>query len=334
MDIYFNGSVDPCFNLAAEEYLADTLDGKDVFMLWRNSPAVIIGRNQNAYTELDLDYASRRGIAVVRRLTGGGAVFHDLGNVNYTFISPRRGGDGIDFARFCGPVVSALRGLGLDASLSGRNDITVNGLKVSGSAQCVRNGNVIHHGTLLWSADLSEMAGVLRPDPSKLSSKGIKSVRGRVGNMRDMLPPDGPLGRDSGAEDFMNYLLESVPGRRAEFTEEQIAGIRKLALIKYSTREWNLGERGDFSCRRSRRFPYGRVEVSFEAANGRIVSMTVTGDFFGERSVSEFARRLASSGTAPEYETVLKACGGIGEYISGATPEDFASLVSGMDTDV
>ncbi len=328
MKIYINGRTDPYFNLAAEEYIADSRPEGGVLMFWRNSPAVIIGRNQNAYTELDLDYASREGIAVVRRLTGGGAVFHDLGNVNYTFITPA-GGEGIDFARFCAPVISALRSLGLDAGLSGRNDITVGGLKVSGSAQCVRSGMLIHHGTLLWSADLSRMAGVLRPDPSKLSSKGIRSVRSRVGNMRDMLPAGPVLGPDSGAEDFMKYIADSFGGVAEDLDAKTVAGTEKLSREKYSTWEWNVGPSKEFSCVRGKRFPYGRVEVAYEADRGRITSMSVRGDFFGRRPAEEFAERFVLAGTRPEYDDVLAACGDVSEYINGAAAEDFAALVSG-----
>jgi lipoate-protein ligase A len=139
MRIIINNNTDPFFNLASEQYLLDS-DVDSAFMLWRNAPAVIIGSNQNAYAEINLDYVEKNGIKVVRRLTGGGAVFHDLGNLNYTFITPHRENSNIDFARFCNPVIDFLKHLGCDASLSGRNDIVVSEKKVSGSAQTVRNG--------------------------------------------------------------------------------------------------------------------------------------------------------------------------------------------------
>jgi lipoate-protein ligase A len=327
MDIYRNDNTDPAFNLAAEEYLADSYAGDGLFMLWRNAPSVIIGRNQNAYAELDLAFAEKHGIKVVRRLTGGGAVFHDLGNVNYTFISRLDDAGTLNFPRFCGPVIEALRGLGVDAELSGRNDITVGGRKVSGTAQCVRGGRVLHHGTLLWSADFSYMEKVLRPDPSKLQSKGIKSVGSRVANLRDLLPEGAPLSRDSGAADLMDYLFSRFGGEPLRFTDGQTEAIAALAEKKYSSWEWNMGSSRGFSCRRSRRFPFGRVEVAFDADRGLITSVSVSGDFFGTRPVSGLEARL--TGVRPEYAAVLEAVPDAGEFISGATAADLAGLIAG-----
>ena len=227
---YRTDVTDPYFNLAMEEYLIDTAGDEEIFILWRNEPSVIIGRNQNAFSELDVSFAREHDIKVVRRLTGGGAVFHDLGNINYTFISPDIDGGSLNFARFCEPIVRALRALGLDASLSGRNDILAEGRKVSGTAQCVRSGHVMHHGTLLWDADFSAMAGVLRPDTEKLAAKGIKSVRSRVGNIRallaelgderqsDVTVPDSVLG-------LGEYLYSSFPGEPVPLSERQFEEI-------------------------------------------------------------------------------------------------------------
>ena len=187
MKIYITDRTDPYFNLASEQYLLDT-ENDEVFMLWRNEKAVIIGRNQNAYAEINKPFVDEHGIKVVRRLTGGGAVFHDLGNVNFTYIVPRSDCPTLDFERFSRPVINALRGLGVEAELSGRNDITVDGRKISGNAQCVYNNKVMHHGTLLFSADMSQMAGALNVDEEKIKSKGIKSVRARVCNLSEYLP--------------------------------------------------------------------------------------------------------------------------------------------------
>ena len=197
-DVIFNSSLDPYFNLAAEQYLLERRDTAPVFMIWRNSPAVIIGKNQNAYAELNEAFIRENDIKVVRRLTGGGAVFHD---VNYTFISPKQGANALDFARFCAPIIEALCDLGANAVLSGRNDIEIDGRKVSGNAQTVCGDRILHHGTLLWSADLSKLAGALKVDPEKIASKGIKSVRSRVANIRDL------IGSEMSATDFIDYLF-------------------------------------------------------------------------------------------------------------------------------
>lgn len=150
MIIYHNDCTEPYENMATEEYLLDSAGKEDIFMLWRNEPAVIIGRNQNAYAEINLETAERKNIKIVRRLTGGGAVFHDLGNLNYTFISSDIENGTLNFARFCDPIIAALRELGLKPEV-GQKILPWTGFKVSGTAQCVRNGHIMHHGTLLWS---------------------------------------------------------------------------------------------------------------------------------------------------------------------------------------
>ncbi|MBR4256441.1 MAG: lipoate--protein ligase family protein, partial [Clostridia bacterium] len=211
MKIYKNEITDPYFNLASEQYLLDT-EEDDVFMLWRNRPSVIIGRNQNAYAEINRGFVTDNDIAVVRRLTGGGAVFHDLGNINFTFITKKGGADALDFARFCQPVIDALRALGVPAELSGRNDMTADGRKFSGNAQCVYNGRVMHHGTLLFDADMNSMAGALNVDPEKMKSKGVKSVRARVCNLREFLP-------DTDVVSLKTYLENSMGENAAPFSE-------------------------------------------------------------------------------------------------------------------
>ena len=189
MKIISHHLTEPAFNLASEEYMLNTSQD-DICMLWRNSPAVIIGRYQNAYAEINLPFVRENHISVIRRLTGGGAVFHDLGNLNFTFISDGKR-SALDFARFTEPIVQALQNLGLQASLSGRNDLTLDGLKFSGNAQCVYTVKgdgaprykTMHHGTLLFHADLSRLTGALCADPEKIQSKGITSVRSRVTNL-------------------------------------------------------------------------------------------------------------------------------------------------------
>ena len=162
-------SLDPHFNLAAEEYLL-TQSKEEIFMLWRNDRSVIIGKNQNAYAELNLPFVEEHNVKVVRRMTGGGAVFHDPGNINFTFIV-NSAEKAIDFVPYTAPIIDYLRSLGADATLSGRNDILIDGRKVSGNAQCVLNGRTMHHGTLLFSSDMSELAGALKVDESKIKSE-------------------------------------------------------------------------------------------------------------------------------------------------------------------
>ncbi len=317
-DVIFNSSLDPYFNLAAEQYLLDSGDTSPVFMLWRNSPAVIIGKNQNAYAEINRAFTDENNVKVVRRLTGGGAVFHDEGNVNYTFISPKEGVESLDFARFCAPVIESLRALGANAVLSGRNDIEIDGYKVSGNAQCVRSGKLLHHGTLLWSADLSALAGALNVDPEKIESKGIKSVRSRVANIRDILKSDMT------ALQFIEFLFSRADLPARSFTAKEKQEIERLCDLQYRTWEWNWGRSRDLSVRIKKRFPYGSVEVSCIAKNGVIESACIGGDFFGVGDVGELCEGLR--GVRLEKTALNFALADSQRYISGSKPEEIAEL--------
>ena len=328
MIIIKNKSTDPYFNLASEEYLADNLND-DIFMLWQNSKSVIIGKNQNAFAELDRAFIDAHGIKVVRRLTGGGAVFHDIGNVNYTFIT-KKGENSLDFARFCSPIIDALRELGVNAELTGRNDIAANGFKISGNAQCTRGNRLIHHGTLLFDANLNEMAGALRPDPLKLQSKGIDSVRSRVTNLRPLLSEQMDTGEF--IDYIENYVTEhSDVAEIRPLTKEEQAGIRLLADTKYSTWEWNFGASKNYSRRERRRFEFGSVEAELELSQGRITSVHISGDFFGTRDICELENLLI--GTRFEFDDIssLLETFDIGNFIAGASALEIASLIMGIE---
>ena len=316
MKIYRNENTDPYFNLASEQYLLDTED-EPVFMLWRNERSVIIGRNQNAYAETDRSFVDDNDIAVVRRLTGGGAVFHDLGNVNFTFIIPKSDCPSLDFSRFCTPVADALKKLGVPAEVSGRNDLTVNGRKFSGNAQCVYNGKVMHHGTLLFSADVSYMSGALHVDPDKMKSNGVKSVRSRVCNLAEFLPSMTVL-------QLKEYLQNSFEGERVRFSDEQIKGIEKLKEEKYATWEWNYGVSKAYGKSVKRRFPFGVVELSYDSDHGVLTDVSIRGDYFGAAPVQELENRLA--GTRLTRSELLAALCDAGEYVHGATASDMADL--------
>ena len=327
MIIYRTHTTDPYFNLAIEDYLTATFDGTDIFMLWQNDKSVIIGKNQNAYAEVNKAFAEENGIKVVRRLTGGGAVFHDLGNVNFSFLTAAKEGTQLNYAAFCDPIIRALRKLGIDACLSGRNDILANGLKVSGNAQCVRGGCVLHHGTLLWSADFSDMQGVLNPDPEKLQSKGIRSVSSRVGNLRDIVPEGQVLGKNSTAKDLIAYLESNFDGDIREFSDEQNAAIAHLRDVQYGTWEWNWGKSPAYTVSHKKRFPYGSVCVSLNVAHGVIETAKFSGDFFGAQPVA--AAEEALVGCRCEYADVFAKLSDIGACISGASPEEIAALIVG-----
>lgn len=340
MKLYINTSTDPYFNLASEEYLLKNAKD-DIIMLWRNEPSVIIGKNQNAYAEINFDFVGENKIKVVRRLTGGGAVFHDLGNLNYTFISPAGGRlsngireGGLDFAHFTKPIISALADLLLNAALSGRNDIVVKTedgeRKISGNAQCVVDGTTLHHGTLLFSAELGKLSGALNVDAGKLKSKGITSVRSRVANIRDLISGDVLKTVDT-VDDFCNFVCAHLTeefGISSEcFSDNMITGIEQLAAAKYRTDEWNLRRFGNFSSFCHRRFDYGVVEVSFSVTAGYIEAVEFGGDFFGELDVSELSKLL--TGTDYSRGSLVKKLREIqiSRYISGAAASEIANLL-------
>lgn len=329
MRIIINENTDPFFNLASEQYLLDS-DIDSAFVLWRNAPAVIIGTNQNAYAEINLDFVEQNGIKVVRRLTGGGAVFHDLGNLNYTFVTPHKENSDIDFARFCNPVIDFLKSLGCDASLSGRNDIIVSEKKVSGSAQTVRNGKTMHHGTLLFSSDLSHIALSLNVNKDKLKAKGIKSVSSRVGNIIDFVSEKYST---MDVNEFKKCLADYITSHSEfecalePFSEREIEAIRKLADEKYSSWEWNFGRSKSFEKVVSKRFGFGIVEISYTLDGGEISALSINGDFFGKKEITELASLLIGARFEREELQLVLSGADVGEYISGATCDDLVMLL-------
>lgn len=272
-----NPSTDPFYNLALEEWVMKNCD-EDVFILWQNSPTVVIGRYQNAYAEVNIPFAEKNGISVVRRMSGGGAVFHDLGNLNFTFIV-KDDTDGIDFARFLEPIKEALASLGIETEISGRNDLLMGGKKISGSAQCRKYGKVLHHGTLLVDVDVDKLSSVLNVSAEKLTSKGINSVRSRVTNIKDVYP-------DVNVSGIIYALTDKLWGRRFELTDKDKAEIKLLADEKYSSWEYVFGSSKALSKIAGARFDGGSIQVSFDSENGVITDARINGDFFAEGEVA------------------------------------------------
>jgi len=286
-----NESTDPYFNLAAEEYVLHNLKDDDFFMLWRNAGTVVIGRHQNAMEEVDLKRAEELGVRVVRRNTGGGAVYHDLGNLNFSFFTGWSPEKDISYDVFLEPVISALEKFGIRAEKRGRNDLVVEEKKISGNAQCVHGERILHHGTLLVNSDLSVMPEVLSVPCDKIVSKGIKSVRSRVANICEFTKERIDV------ETLKQALEESFfgnrPAARLILSDSQITGIEELADEKYRTWDWNIGSVADYSYKNARRFPGGRIEVRLDVKNGVIVKCRVFGDFLALIGVEELENAVA-----------------------------------------
>ena len=320
-------STDPAFNLALEQYVFDTLPrDRNYFMLWRNDNAVIIGRHQNTLAEINEPYTRENGIRVVRRLSGGGAVYHDLGNLNFTYIQDSASGIQLDLGMFCRPLAEAISTLGAKAEVNGRNDITIDGKKFSGNAQYVKDGRVMHHGTILFDSDLSRAGLALTPDPEKIIAKGVKSVRSRMTTVREHLP-----GNISLAE-FKAQLLETLfrgqPMERYTLTDADLAAVEELRRTRYDTWEWNYGGSPPCDLRRRKRVEgCGTVECRLTIREGRIHSASFCGDFFSIRDPQLLADRLV--GLRPTGEDYQKALEGenISDYFVGLSEEDLINIL-------
>ncbi|AFK87350.1 MULTISPECIES: lipoate--protein ligase [Thermoanaerobacterium] len=321
----YNKITDPYFNLAAEEYVLKQFSD-ECFMLWRNRPSIIIGKNQNALAEINLDYVKEYNIPVVRRLSGGGAVFHDLGNVNFTFIVNDDLNGFNDFRRFTQPIIDVLRKLSLNAEFSGRNDITIDGKKISGNAQYYYKNRILHHGTLLVSSNMADLSAALKVRPIKFEDKGVKSVSKRVTNINEHL--EKPID----IEEFINLIMDDIRLTTGgsglyEFTDEDIRNIEKLKNEKYSTWEWNFGMSPDYNLKNEKKFSGGTVEVDLNVSDGIIKDIKIYGDFFGKKDVKDVEEMLKGvKHSENDVKDVLSSID-IGEYFSNITLENLLEVM-------
>lgn len=285
------GITDPRINLAIEEYALKHLPATDDYLLFYiNEPSIIIGKNQNTIEEINAEYVQEKGIHVVRRLSGGGAVYHDLGNLNFSFITNDDGQSFHNFSKFTKPVVQALKQLGVEAELTGRNDIQVGERKISGNAQYSTKGRMYSHGTLLFDSEMEHIVSALKVNAEKIQSKGIKSIRSRVANISEFLEQKMTI------EEFRQAILRSIfDGKEVEeykLTEEDWKNIHELSRERYQTWEWNYGKSPKSNFRQSKRFPVGTIEVRLEIEKGRMKEVHIYGDFFGVRDVAELEALL------------------------------------------
>lgn len=280
---------DAARNLATEEVLFRTLapGHPGIFLLWRNSPAVIVGRHQCVADEVDLARAKAEGVPVLRRISGGGAVFHDAGTLCFSLIShEEKAAMGPAFGHVLPCIAAALADVGVTAQLTGRNDLEAGGRKISGSAQFRSGGHLLVHGTLLVEADLSRLGRLLTPAAAKRRAHGVASVRARVGNVAELWAPGTTL-RD---------LERALLARCAPVGAEPAPGLdemaESLAERKYRSPHWNLDAPDATARVLGRRFPWGTVELRLSMRRGRILALRVTGDFFSDGGVETLERRL------------------------------------------
>lgn len=319
-------SRDPYFNLALEEYVFERMDkSKSYFMLWQNDNTIVVGKYQNTAEEIDQAYVDAHGIRVARRLSGGGAVYHDKGNLNFTFIVDRADAPGLNFKIFVEPVIQALARFGVHAAFTGRNDLTIDGMKFSGNAQYARRGRLLHHGCIMLDSNLTSVADALRVKEAKFASKAVKSVRSRVTTINAHAP--APISM----EDFKGALKECAMASGAlepcTLTEEDLAAVRKLRNEKYATWAWNYGFSPAYDMRREMKFPAGLVTAHLSAEGGKIKAVRFYGDFFGGE-LGELEGAMAGLPLDEHLTDALEALR-VGDYMSGITAEELSRLLRG-----
>lgn len=320
-----NSCTEPSYNMAFDEYCLESLAiDEPVFFLWQNRPAVIVGANQEVYSEVNLEYLEENNIALVRRVTGGGAVYHDLGNLNYTIVGSSEDLDR-DYPEYTRQMQKALQALGVPATLSGRNDILVDGKKVSGFAKRVCRNRLMVHGTLMFNVDLDVLEKALRPSDEKLKSKGVASVRSRVTNLCEYLPEITDIAT------FKQRLEELLSGGYADkewlLGEDDLKRIRQLATNKFANKEWTYGHSPKATRKHTERLACGTVEVSLTLAENRIAEIHIGGDFIGNLPPADVEMKL--KGVSYERETIRHCLSqlNIDQYFDGVSVEDIIPLI-------
>src|SRR5690625_3357394 len=324
-----NSITDPTINLAIEEYMLQHFGEEETFLLFYiNEPSIIIGRNQNTIEEINTDYVEENNIKVVRRLSGGGAVYHDEGNLNFSFITKDDGESFHNFAKFTEPVVKALNSIGVPAELVGRNDLLVEGRKISGNAQFATRGRMFSHGTLMFDSEIEHVVAALNVKKEKIESKGIKSIRSRVANISEYI--DEKITMDQ----FKDLILRSIFNvedvanvPQYVLTEEDWEKVYEISRNRYQRWEWNFGRSPSYNKKASHKFPSGLLDVRLDVKKGIIENCKIYGDFFGIGEVADIEERLI--GIRHERAAVEEALQDIDipHYLGKITKEELINLI-------
>ncbi|HET7025989.1 MAG TPA: lipoate--protein ligase [Gemmatimonadales bacterium] len=323
------GGTDAHLNLALEEHvLRERMGDDDLLLFYVNAPAIIIGRNQNTIEEIADEVVLAHGIQVVRRISGGGAVYHDLGNLNFSFMTRDVSGRFNRYDTFNRPVVEALQALGVPAVMGGRNDILVAGRKISGNAQFASGDRMLSHGTLLLNSDLDAVTVALRPRPGKVESKGVKSVRSRVANISEFLATPITV------VELQDLILERIFGTRDRtriptlpLGPEDRAAAEALRARKYGTWEWNYGENPTSNVQRVQRFAAGELDVRLDIQDGHIAGVRIFGDYLGRVDVGELEARLRGLPYTREAVAAALDLAEAGDYFGGIARDDVLNVL-------
>lgn len=327
MKYIVNTSNDPAYNVALEAYAFQKLtDIDEIFILWINEPAIIIGRHQNTIQEINKEFIDKNGIHVVRRLSGGGAVYHDLNNLNYTIISNNTQEGAFDFQTFSKPVIDTLAKLGVKAEFTGRNDLEINGQKFAGNAQAYYKGRMMHHGCLLFDVDMSVLGQALKVSKDKIESKGIKSVRARVTNIVDHLSDKITV------QEFSDAILAQMKEEYPEMDEyvlsdAELSEIQAMRDNQFATWDWTYGKAPEYTIERGVRYQAGKITTYANVENSTIKSVKIFGDFFGVKPVDDIEKML--EGVRYDYKDVLAALKTVdtSQYFSRMTPEEITKAI-------
>ncbi len=288
-----NSKTDPYFNLATEEYLLKNFTA-DCFMLWQNENAIVVGKHQNALAEINMDYVNSKNIAVVRRISGGGTVFHDLGNLNFTFIKNGHEGHLVDFKKYTLPILEVLQQLSVNAKFQGKNDLTIDGKKISGNAEHIYKKRVLHHGTLLFSSVIDDLQLALKTDPQKYTDKAVKSIRSRVTNIKEH------LGENMDIMEFRDLIFQHImkifPHSKAyELSPYDTKSINKLRKEKYLTWEWNFGYSPKYDFKKSFNVNGELIQVYLNVSGGIIQMARIDGNFSNKDDLRKIQKILTGS---------------------------------------
>ena len=315
----------PYFNLASEEYLLKSFQ-EDLFLLYRNRPSIVVGKHQNTLAEINLPFVQENEILVARRISGGGTVFHDLGNLNFAFFTSGKVGELVDYKRATTPIVEALKKMGLEVRLGKRNELLLKGLKISGMASHVFKQRVLHHGTLLFSSEMGKMSAALKSDKERFTDRAVKSVRSRVTNISDHLKENMDV--EMFQERILAHMLQKFKDARSyQLGRTDIVEIKALRDSKYSTWEWNFGYSPKYQFCRSISFKGGSLELHMNVVKGVIKEFKIVGDFTSLKDIVLLEILLV--GTIHDPETIRNKLSGVdvSNYIRGLENEE---LLMGM----
>lgn len=315
----------PYYNFALEEYLMTEAPLDSYIFFYIHKPSIIVGKHQNTIEEINEEFVKENNIIVARRLSGGGAVYHDLGNLNFSFVQKASKKDVNNFEKFTKPIIGALKELGIKAELSGRNDILVDGKKISGNAQYYTRGRILSHGTLLFDSDMSKLSKALKVKNIKIKSKGIKSVRSRITNIKDYLK------KDMSIFEFKKHILDYISNNdnvdEYVLNKKELEIIRKKAENKFSTWDWNWGKSPEYEIQKVDKFPCGIIDIRLNIKDGKIKDCKIYGDFFTKRNIEDLEEFLCNK--IYEKNSLKEKLKGIdlSDYFNGLDTEEFLKFL-------